>query len=142
MQLFKKRLFVTYIYHICTYRDYSRKIHWAVIPYAWERVVDEGRVHEKLQVPLVEARCTALAGYIGKALETITFSAFWRLHYGTFWTVVTVYHNSERILNFSSTHLHTNLYLGRPNCMRLKSIKRCPICSRIVPDIYIYIGII
>ena len=29
-------------------RDYSRKLFWAVIPYAWDQVPNAVRVHEKL----------------------------------------------------------------------------------------------
>ena len=39
-------------------------------------------------------------------------------------------------LNFSSTHMYTNLEFGHPNYMRQKQIKLCPNYSGIVTALY------
>ena len=65
------KFFFPTVFTLC--RDYSRKLFWTAIPYAWERAANAARVHGKRWAPLLGSRWTTLSGFTGKALETITF---------------------------------------------------------------------
>ena len=79
--------------------------------------------------PLLGSRCTTLIGFIGEALETITFYVFLRPHNGNFWTVATIYHNLQRTFFF--TYVYKSL-IWAPTLHASKFDKRCPNCPRIV----------